>query len=61
MAKSYLDELGVPYEEINVAADRDAAAQLVEKTGQMAVPVIEIGSKIIIGFDRDSIKEAAGK
>ena len=57
MAKSFLKQNNIPYKEINVAADRKAASEMIEKSGQMGVPVIEIGSKIIVGFDRNAIKK----
>jgi glutaredoxin 3 len=55
MAKQYLDGLKVPFKEIDVENDHDAARALVEKTGQAGIPVIEIGDETIIGFDRARI------
>jgi glutaredoxin 3 len=52
MAKHYLDSLGVKYDDIDVEKDHAAARQLVEKTGQAGIPVIEIGDQTIIGFDK---------
>jgi glutaredoxin-like YruB-family protein len=60
MAKDFLKENGVPFEDINVAQDQKAANEMVEKSGQMGVPVIEIDGQIIIGFDREAIKKALG-
>lgn len=60
MAKKYLDEKNIQYESIDVGADRDAAMALVERTGQMAVPVIEIGDELIVGFQKDKINAALG-
>ena len=54
-AKKYFDSIGVKYQDINVEEDRDAAEAMVEKSGQMGVPVIEIGDDIIIGFDKPKI------
>lgn len=55
MAKEYLTGRSVAYKEIDVDADQDAAQTLVDKTGQMGVPVIEIGEETILGFDRPRI------
>ena len=55
MAKEYLKGKKVEFTEIDVAADQDAARKIVERTGQMGVPVIQIGDEMIIGFDRNRI------
>lgn len=57
-AKEFLKEHGVKYEDINVQENKDAAEEMVEKSGQMGVPVIEVGSTIIVGFDRNALKKA---
>jgi glutaredoxin 3 len=54
-AKHYFKERGVPFKEINIERDPDAARDIVRKTGQTGVPVIKIGSKWIVGFDKDRI------
>jgi glutaredoxin 3 len=53
--KSYLDEKGIVYREVDVAADADAARQVVEVTGQRGVPVIAKGSDYVVGFNREEI------
>lgn len=58
MAKDYFKSLGVPFKEVNVEEDQEAARKLVEKTNQMGVPVIEIGDETILGFDRPRIDSA---
>jgi glutaredoxin 3 len=61
-AKRYFRENRVPFKEINVERDQDAARDVVRRTGQTGVPVIKIGSKWIVGFDRERIeKELARK
>ena len=61
-AKRYFKESRVPFKEINIERDRDAAGEIVRKTGQTGVPVIKIGNKWIVGFDREKIdKELARK
>lgn len=51
----YLDKLGVKYEVKDVEASRDNAEEAVSKSGQMGIPVIDIGGDIVIGFDRPKI------
>ncbi|MBU1289743.1 glutathione S-transferase N-terminal domain-containing protein [Patescibacteria group bacterium] len=57
---AFLDEKGVQYEHINVAEDEKAREEMIEKSGQMGVPVIEINGEMIVGFDRDKIVEKLG-
>jgi len=61
MAKQFLKQNNVKFEEVDVGNDEAAAKEMVEKSGQMAVPVLEINGKIIIGFDRPKILEALKK
>lgn len=56
MAKEFLEENNVKFENINVSDDQDAAEEMIEKSGQMGVPVIEIEGQIIVGFNKDKIK-----
>ena len=60
MAKEYLKEKGFAYKDINVAEDADAAANMIEKSGQRGVPVIDIDGRIIIGFDKKAMQESLG-
>lgn len=53
--KAFLKEKGFDYEEINVAEDEKAREEMIRKSGQMGVPVVEIDGEIIIGFDREKI------
>lgn len=57
-AKEWLAEHKVKFKDINVASDQKAAQYMVEKTGQRGVPVIEIGSKFIVGFDEEELEAA---
>lgn len=59
-AKEYMREKGVEYTEIDVSTDQEAAAKMVEKSGQMGVPVIDVDGKIIVGFDKEELKKALG-
>jgi glutaredoxin 3 len=45
----------VPFKEVNIERDLDAARDISRKTGQKGVPVIKIGSSWIVGFDRERI------
>jgi glutaredoxin 3 len=54
-AKRYFKEQGVPFKEINVERDQRAARDIVRKTGQSGVPVIEIGDAWIVGFAKEPI------
>ena len=58
MAKNFLKQNKVEFEEIDVSNDQKAVLEMIEKSGQMGVPVIDINGKIIIGFNPDAIKEA---
>ena len=57
-AKQFLKENAVNFKDIDVSKDQDAAQDMIKKSGQMGVPVLEIGSEIIVGFDKDKIKAA---
>jgi len=58
MAKEFFKRHNVEYEDVNVAEDEKERDEMVEKSGQMGVPVIEIGDKIIVGFDEQRLKKA---
>lgn len=55
MAKKYLDSKNVNYESVDVSQDRNAASEMISKSGQRGVPVIDINGSIVIGFDKDKI------
>lgn len=55
--KDWLKEKNIEFEEINVGEDKEAAKEMVEKTGQMGVPVTEIDGQFVIGFDKEKLKE----
>lgn len=58
MAKQFLRDNNVKFEAVDVSKDRAAAAEMIEETGQMGVPVIKVGEDFIIGFDRPALKKA---
>jgi len=57
MAKDYLAEKNIPFEDIDVSADPAKAREMIQKSGQRGVPVIDIDGNIVIGFDRNRIDE----
>ncbi|MEK6794563.1 MAG: glutaredoxin domain-containing protein [Spirochaetota bacterium] len=61
MAKNYLRSKGIPYTDVNVAADRAKAEEMVRKTNQYGVPVLEINGSIVVGFDRPRIDALIGR
>lgn len=56
MLKKYLDSKKVQYENIDVSTDRNAAQEMVVKSGQRGVPVVDIDGKIVVGFDKERIE-----
>ncbi len=59
-AKTYLRTRGVPFRDVDVSRDPAAARNLVRRTGQMGVPVIEVDGSPIVGFDQARIDSALG-
>ena len=57
-AKEFFTQNNVEYVEYDVAADLAKRTEMVEKSGQMGVPVIDIEGTVIVGFDEAKIKEA---
>ena len=57
-AKDYFKSKGVKYKDFDVSVDAKARTEMIDKSGQMGVPVIFIGKKVIVGFDQDAIDEA---
>jgi len=58
--KQFLEDNNIIFQNIDVSLDQQAAQEMVEKTGQMGVPVIDIDGQIIVGFDKEKIKTALG-
>jgi glutaredoxin 3 len=59
-AKEYFTENNVAYTEHNVATDLDARKDMIEKSGQMGVPVIDINGEITVGFDKERLAGLLG-
>jgi len=56
--KEFLKKNDVEFEDIDVSTDQAAAQEMIEKSGQMGVPVVDIDGQIIIGYDEEKIKKA---
>lgn len=52
-----LDDSKVTYQDIDVASDKAARQEMVAKTGQIAVPVIEIDGELSVGYDEKWLKQ----
>jgi glutaredoxin-like YruB-family protein len=52
MAKKYFREKGVRFKDVDVSRDPVAARDMIRRSGQQGVPVIDIGGRIVVGFDR---------
>lgn len=55
-AKEYLKSKNVSFESVDLAANPDAAQEMIKISGQMSVPVIIIGEDIVVGFDKDKLE-----
>ncbi len=55
MAKKYFREKGIKFKDVDVSRDPAAARDMIRRSGQQGVPVIDIGGKIVVGFDRAKI------
>jgi len=60
MAKDFLKEKGIGYTEHNVAVDLEKRQEMIQKSGQMGVPVIFVGDELIIGFDKERLASTLG-
>lgn len=60
MAKEYFKKNNVEFENFDVSTDDKAAKEMIEKSHQMGVPVIDIEGTIIVGFDRPTIDKVLG-
>ena len=54
-AKDYLSRKGTPFVDHNVAQNRDAAKEMIQKSGQMGVPVITIDGEVVVGFNQTQL------
>ncbi len=59
-AKQFLNDNNIVFENIDVSSNEQAADEMIAKSGQMGVPVLDIDGEIIVGFDREKISKALG-
>ena len=57
IAKDFFKDNSVEYTEFDVAADSEKRTEMIEKSGQMGVPVIVIGEELVVGFNKDKITQ----
>lgn len=58
MAKDFLKDKKIKFQDIDISKDHKAADEMIRKSGQHGVPVIEVDGKLIIGFDKEALKKA---
>ncbi len=56
--KEFFKSHKIPFTNFNVGIDQKACQEMIKKSGQVGVPVVEIGKEIIVGYDEDAIKKA---
>ncbi|MFC1666500.1 glutaredoxin family protein [Candidatus Omnitrophota bacterium] len=59
-AKQFLKEHSIVFEDVDVGADQKRSQEMVQKSGQMGVPVLDIDGEIIVGFDKAKIQATLG-
>jgi len=59
-AKEFFTEHNIAYTDYNVAEDMEKRQEMIDRSGQMGVPVIFIGNEMVIGFDQGRVKEILG-
>jgi glutaredoxin-like YruB-family protein len=59
-AKQFLKENNITFQDLDVSTNQQAAEEMIKKSGQMGVPVLDIGGEIIVGFDKEKIKASLG-
>ena len=60
MAKDFFKKNNITYTEFNVASDASRRKEMVEKSGQMSVPVIDIDGQVVVGFDKGTVADLLG-
>ena len=59
-AKEFFKENNISYEEYDVASDAEKREEMIQKSGQMSVPVIFVGDEMVIGFNKDKLSKLLG-
>ena len=60
MAKSFFKANGITYSDFDVSTDLEKRKEMIDKTGQMGVPVIDIGGEVVIGYDEPKLRSTLG-
>ena len=60
MAEEFFKENKVKFKSIDVGKSQKAAEEMIKKSGQMGVPVIDVNGKIVVGFDKSALRKALG-
>ena len=60
MARQFFEKNGVEYEDYDVAANQDALKEMIAKSHQMGVPVIEVDGQVFVGFNRSGLEKVLG-
>lgn len=55
--KEFLKENAIDFEDIDVSQDQRSAEEMIKKSGQMGVPVVDIDGQVVIGFDKEKISQ----
>jgi glutaredoxin 3 len=58
--KQFLKERNIHFEDVDVSSNQQAAEEMIQKSGQMGVPVLDINGQIIVGLDKEKINSALG-
>jgi glutaredoxin 3 len=58
--KEFLTEKKVEFTDVDVSSDQEKAQEMIHKSGQMGVPVVEIGEELVVGFDKAKLEELLG-
>ncbi|MFH1683746.1 MAG: glutaredoxin domain-containing protein [Candidatus Margulisiibacteriota bacterium] len=60
MAKQFLAENNIEFEDVDVSSSQTAAQEMISKSGQMGVPVFDVEGQVVVGFDKVKIKKLLG-
>lgn len=60
MTKEFFGQNNIQYQEVDVSTDQKAQEEMIKKSGQMGVPVVDVDGQIIVGFDKEKLSELLG-
>lgn len=58
--KQFLNENNIEFEDFDVSSSQEKVQEMIKKSGQMAIPIIDIEGEIIVGFDKERISKSLG-